>query len=167
MPGGLGYALGSVEGAACVAAAPPGERRRVRVPELRRVGRVAVEYVDPSAEAQARKYAFKCHRTVVDGVGTAFPVNAICYHPRHGTFATGGCDGHVNVWDGANKKRLCQLPRRPTSVAALAFSADGSRLAVAASYTYEMGERERAPDAVYVRTVAEAEVKPKAKRGDS
>jgi len=143
MPGGLGYALGSVE------------------------GRVAVEYVDPSAEAQARKYAFKCHRTVVDGVGTAFPVNAICYHPRHGTFATGGCDGHVNVWDGANKKRLCQLPRKPTSVAALAFSADGSRLAVAASYTYEMGERERAPDAVYVRTVAEAEVKPKAKRGDS
>ena len=43
----------------------------MRVPELRRVGRVAVEYVDPSAEAQARKYAFKCHRTVVDGVSPA------------------------------------------------------------------------------------------------
>lgn len=25
-------------------------------------GRVAVEYLDPSPEAQKKKYAFKCHR---------------------------------------------------------------------------------------------------------
>jgi cell cycle arrest protein BUB3 len=40
-----------------------------------------------------------------------YPVNAIAFHPIHGTFATGGSDGIVNVWDGANKKRLCQLRR--------------------------------------------------------
>jgi len=28
---------------------------------------------------------------------------------RYGTFATGGCDGYVNVWDGNNKKRLYQV----------------------------------------------------------
>ena len=66
-------------------------------------GRVAIEYFDRAQEAQA--YAFKCHR-----VGTTvFPVNALAFHPTHGTFATGGCDGLVNIWDGTNKKRLCQL----------------------------------------------------------
>lgn len=28
---------------------------------------------------------------------------------RYGTFASGGCDGIVNIWDGANKKRLSQV----------------------------------------------------------
>ena len=35
-------------------------------------------------------------------------------------------------------------------------------LAVAASYTYEQGEREHPRDAIYVREMAEVEVKPKA-----
>lgn len=38
-----------------------------------------------------------------------YPVNAIAYHPVHGTFATGGGDGVVNIWDGNNKKRLFQV----------------------------------------------------------
>jgi len=43
-------------------------------------GRVAIEYFDLSAEAQAKKYAFKCHR-----VGnTVFPVNALGFHPIYG-----------------------------------------------------------------------------------
>lgn len=45
------------------------------------------------------------------GADIIYPVNAIAFHPRHGTFATGGSDGIVNIWDGANKKRLCQLHR--------------------------------------------------------
>lgn len=49
-----------------------------------------------------------------------------------------GCDGLVNVWDMVNKKRLYQTPvPYPTSVAALAFSPNGSMLAVASSYTFE------------------------------
>lgn len=46
-------------------------------------GRIAVEFFDPSLEAQARKYAFKCHRQVVDGVDHVFPVNAIAFHPMY------------------------------------------------------------------------------------
>lgn len=73
-PNGHGYALSSIE------------------------GRVAMEYFDMSAAAQAKKYAFKCHRAQDDkGVDTVYPVNALAFHPTHGTFATGGCDGKVGA----------------------------------------------------------------------
>lgn len=45
-----------------------------------------------------------------------YPVHAIAFHPTYGTFATGGGDGVVNIWDGDNKKRLFQvgvITRRP------------------------------------------------------
>ena len=70
---GSGYALSSIE------------------------GRVAMEYFDPAPEVQAKKYAFKCHRTTTNGVDTVYPVNAIAFHPGFGTFATGGADGMVNA----------------------------------------------------------------------
>lgn len=60
----------------------------------------------------------------------------------YGTFATGGCDGMVNIWDGANKKRLCQFHRYPTSISSMDFNHDGTLLAIASSYTYEEGEKE-------------------------
>lgn len=138
-PDGAGYALASVE------------------------GRVAMEFFGLSEEEQARKYAFKCHRRSEGGRDTVYPVNAISFNKAWGTFATGGGDGVVNIWDGANKKRLHQISGYPTSVAALAFDAAGSLLAVAASYTHEQGEREHPADAIYVRPCAEAEVRPKAR----
>lgn len=49
----------------------------------------------------------------------------MAFHPLYGTFATGGGDGIVNIWDGKNKKRLAQLRKYPTSIASLSFSADG------------------------------------------
>jgi len=130
-PDGQGFALASIE------------------------GRVSIEYFDPDAEA--KKYAFKCHRIQ----NTVFPVNAIAFHPGHGTFATGGCDGFVNVWDGKNKKRLCQLPSFPTSVAALDFNHDGTLLAVAASYTFEEGEKDHPADQIYIRAIGDSDVRPK------
>lgn len=77
----------------------------------------------------------------------------------HGLLAGG--DGIVNIWDGQNKKRLCQIPGYGTSIAALAFSKDGQHMAVAASYTWEFGEQEHPADAIYVRPMHEVEVKPK------
>jgi WD40 repeat protein len=38
-----------------------------------------------------------------------YPVNAMAFHEPYGTFATGGSDGVVNIWDGNNKKRLFQV----------------------------------------------------------
>ncbi|CAL5329381.1 unnamed protein product [Camellia sinensis] len=109
------------------------------------------------------KYAFKCHRKSEAGRDIVYPVNAIAFHPIYGTFATGGCDGYVNVWDGNNKKRLYQYSKYPTSVAALSFSRDGRLLAVASSYTFEEGDKPHEPDAIFVRSVNEVEVKPKPK----
>ncbi|KAG9292830.1 hypothetical protein G9A89_016192 [Geosiphon pyriformis] len=122
MPNGEGYASSSIE------------------------GRVSVEFFDPSPKSQARKYAFKCHRKVIDGVDTVYPVNALAFNPTHGTFASGGADGVVNIWDGFNKKRLRQYPSYPSSVASLSFSCDGRFLAVASSYTFEEGEKDHPPD---------------------
>merc|ERR1711997_1380313 len=100
-------------------------------------GRVAVEYLDPSPEVQKRKYAFKCHRNKDGDVEHIFPVNAISFHKEYNTFATGGSDGLVNIWDGQNKKRLCQFHKYHTSISSLSFSNDGSTLAIACSYMYE------------------------------
>ena len=44
-------------------------------------GRVAVEYVDVAPEIQAKKYAFKCHRTKKDGQELVYPVNTIAVQP--------------------------------------------------------------------------------------
>ena len=107
-----------------------------------------------------KKYAFKCHR-IND---TIYPVNTIAFHPTHGTFATGGADGTVVTWDGANKKKLCSIAKCPTSVACLAFNADGSQIAIASSYTFEEGERDHPREEIYVRDVLDSEVRPKMKK---
>lgn len=63
-------------------------------------GRVGVEFLSTSS---GKKFAFKCHR-VND---TVHPVNCIQFHPKFpDTFATGGCDGTVVLWDGGNKKKV-------------------------------------------------------------
>ncbi|XP_028548528.1 mitotic checkpoint protein BUB3.1-like isoform X2 [Dendrobium catenatum] len=99
-------------------------------------GRVAMEFFDLSEASQSKKY---------------------------GTFATGGCDGYVNVWDGNHKKRLYQYSKYPSSIAALSFSKDGRLLAVASSYTFEEGDIPHEQDAIYLRNINEVEVRPKPK----
>ncbi|MCJ1341569.1 hypothetical protein MMC09_006865 [Bachmanniomyces sp. S44760] len=128
-------------------------------------GRVAVEWFDPSPESQARKYAFKCHRqTNEQGVDVVYPVNALAFHPIHGTFASGGGDGFVALWDGVSKRRIRQYQRYPASVAALSFSGDGRWLAVAISPGFEDG-REGSGNGtvgVFVRELGDGEAKGKA-----
>lgn len=107
-------------------------------------GRVAVDFIDKSPDVQAKKYAFRCHRRVnpEDGVDLVYPVHCLAFHPTYHTFATGGGDGAVNVWDGKNKKRIRQFPRYSSSISSLDFSKCGSMLAIASSYAYEEGEKE-------------------------
>lgn len=78
-------------------------------------------------------------------------------------YSLGGSDGFVNIWDGFNKKRLCQFHHYDTSISALNFSSDGTTLAIACSY---LDELEKPPEPVpepviYVRYVNEQEIKPK------
>ena len=44
-------------------------------------GRIAVEYFDPSPQAQEKKYAFKCHRQTIEDVDHVWPVNALAFPP--------------------------------------------------------------------------------------
>lgn len=143
MPNDAGYAISSIE------------------------GRVAVEWFDPSTSSQARKYAFKCHRqTSPEGVDVVYPVNALAFHPVHGTFASGGGDGFVALWDGIGKRRIRQYQRYNSSVAALSFSGDGKYLALGISPGFEDG-KEGGKDGedglvkVFVRELGETEAKGK------
>lgn len=106
-------------------------------------GRVAVEWFEDTAESQARKYAFKCHRqTAPDEEGggdVVYPVNALAFHPVYGTFASGGGDGTVALWDAEAKRRMRQYQKFPNSVAALAFSRDGKYLAIGVCPGFETG----------------------------
>ncbi|KAF3096722.1 hypothetical protein TWF102_006565 [Orbilia oligospora] len=139
MPNGEGYASSSIE------------------------GRVAVEFFDPSKESQSRKYAFKCHRQPEGDVDVVYPVNALAFHPTYGTFASGGGDGVVALWDGVAKRRLKQYPGYPASIAAMGFSNNGKYLAVASCNGFEDG-KETVPspeNKLFVREMGENEAKPK------
>lgn len=126
-------------------------------------GRVAVEWFDPSAESQARKYAFKCHRQAADDVDVVYPVNALAFHPGYGTFASGGGDGVVALWDGVAKRRIRQYQKYSSSVAALGFSGNGKYLAVAVSPGFEDGRDDVVEGEVkiHVRELGETEAKGK------
>jgi cell cycle arrest protein BUB3 len=79
-------------------------------------GRVAMEFFDSSEEVQQQKYSFRCHRGKEGGEDVAYPVNAIAFHPIYGTFATGGSDGLVNIWDGKKKRKIVKLPGSATKM---------------------------------------------------
>lgn len=142
MPSDLGYATSSIE------------------------GRVAVEWFEDTAESQARKYAFKCHRQAApDGDGdVVYPVNALVFHPKHGTFASGGGDGTVALWDAEAKRRLKQYQKFPNSVAALAFSGDGKYLAIGVCPGFETGQEDydgAGKTSILIRELGENEAKGK------
>lgn len=149
MPDGTGFATSSIE------------------------GRVAVEWFD--ADKAGDTYAFKCHRQTAtqqgeDGaeqeVDIVYPVNALTFNKVHGTFATGGGDGVITVWDAQTKRRVKQYPRQASSVAALDFSPDSKYIAIGVSPGFEDGTEEGETDQslvqVVVRELAENEVKAKA-----
>jgi cell cycle arrest protein BUB3 len=148
MPSDAGYATSSIE------------------------GRVAVEFFDASAESQARKYAFKCHRQnqpAPDGAGqtdVVYPVNALTFHPTYGTFASGGGDATVALWDADAKRRMKVYQKFPDSVAALAFSADGRYLAIGVCPGFETGMEDYSGEGrtkILVRELGENEALPKGK----
>lgn len=150
MPDGSGFATSSIE------------------------GRVGVEWFDPDYNNE-NKYAFKCHRqtstTTTDegqeeSVDIVYPVNALAFHPVHGTFATGGGDGVVALWDAKTKRRVRQYQKLGASVAAMDFSPNGKFLAIGVSPGFEDGFEDEEVDSslvkVVVRELGDGEAKGKA-----
>lgn len=176
------YALSDLVSASTAQAVEPWQRRESSLKFMTRAvacmpndqgyasssieGRVAVEWFDPSTDSQARKYAFKCHRqnsAETKGVDVVYPVNALAFHPVQGTFASGGGDGFVALWDGVAKRRIRQYQKYAASVSALSFSADGRFLAVAVSPSFEDGKEAvgEGKIGVFVRELGENEAKGK------
>lgn len=124
-------------------------------------GRVAVEYLDTEPDIQKKKYAFKCHRLKQNNVENIYPVNAISFHGVHNTFATGGSDGFVNIWDPFNKKRLCQFHRYPADISSLSFNKEGTVIAIGSSPVQCIEGEEKLKDVVYIRHITDSETQPK------
>ncbi|KAI8910802.1 mitotic checkpoint protein BUB3-like protein [Gorgonomyces haynaldii] len=116
-------------------------------------GRIAVDYLNTGD--QHKKYAFKCHRKKEEDTEYVYPVNAMAHHPtQQDIFVSGGGDGVVNMWNVALKKRVRQYTPYPTSISSLSFSCDGTRLAVASSYTFEEGDKEHPKDTIYIKNMS-------------
>ena len=98
-------------------------------------GRIAIDYFDPSPQAQQNKYAFKCHRhpSNDDSGDVIYPINILKFHSVLNTFASGASDGHVAIWDPVAKKRVKQYGKYQNAVQSLDFSDDGNSIVVAYS----------------------------------
>jgi len=124
-------------------------------------GRVAVEYIKRDPEKRKLRHVFRCHRMRSYEGECVFRVNSISFHSRY-TFATGGSNGSVNIWDGFSKHRLSQLYLYPLSIASLDFSDDGTKLAVGCSDLNVDGKpiNKIPKPKIYVRTVKNEDVRP-------
>jgi mRNA export factor len=63
-------------------------------------------------------------------------VNAISFHPLHGTFSTAGSDGTFNFWDKDSKQRLKGFSNIGSPISATTFNRNGTFFAYAASYDW-------------------------------
>nr|POE85440.1 nucleoporin gle2 [Quercus suber] len=140
---GSGYAVGSVE------------------------GRCAIQYVEE--KDQGSNFSFKCHRqqSPTDrNVSNVFSVNAISFHPVHGTFSTAGSDGTFHFWDKDAKHRLKGYPEVGGTISATGFNMNGNIFAYAVSYDWSKGYQfntPQHPNKIMLHPVVGDECKPRPK----
>lgn len=122
-------------------------------------GRVGVHHLDDGQ--QGKNFTFKCHR---EG-NEIYSVNALNFHPGHGTFATSGSDGAFNFWDKDSKQRLKAMSRCNQPIPCSSFNNDGSIFAYAVSYDWSKGAENHNPSTaknyIYLHLPQESEVKGK------
>ncbi|KAI8388118.1 WD40-repeat-containing domain protein [Radiomyces spectabilis] len=132
---GKGYAVGSIE------------------------GRVGIQYVED--KDQSKNFSFKCHR---DDSKNVFSVNAISFHPIHGTFSTAGSDGTVSFWDKDSKQRLKPFGNAGGTIPCTTFNRNGTIFAYAVSYDWSKGYKHALPtnpNKIFLHAVKEEDVKPR------
>lgn len=103
-------------------------------------GRCAIQYVDEKDASS--NFSFKCHRETPPNnrdISNVYAVNAISFHPVHGTFSTAGSDGTFHFWDGNAKHRLKGYPNVGGTISATAFNRQGTVFAYAVSYDWSQG----------------------------
>ncbi|KAJ4159966.1 uncharacterized protein LMH87_007901 [Akanthomyces muscarius] len=101
-------------------------------------GRCAIQYVEDKDSTS--NFSFKCHRDpVVNNSVSVHAVNAISFHPVHGTFSTAGSDGTFHFWDKDAKHRLKGYPNVGGSITATTFNKSGTIFAYAVGYDWSKG----------------------------
>lgn len=133
-------------------------------------GRCAISYVEE--KDQTNNFSFKCHRQTPApndrNAANVFAVNAISFHPQHGTFSTAGADGTFHFWDKDAKHRLKGYPEVGGTIAATDFNRTGNIFAYAVSYDWSKGyafNNQQYPNKVMLHPVQGDECKPRPKTG--
>lgn len=113
-------------------------------------------------------FSFKCHRQTPDGAGSVakvYSVNAISFHPQHGTFSTAGSDGTYHFWDKDAKHRLKGYPNVGGSITSTSFNRSGGIFAYAISYDWSQGHsgnNPQYPNKIMLHPITGEECKPRA-----
>ncbi|KAF9157407.1 hypothetical protein DFQ26_008768 [Actinomortierella ambigua] len=129
-------------------------------------GRVSIQYANQKDENG--NFSFKCHRDGPPGSkeSTVYAVNAISFHPIHGTFSTAGSDGSFTFWDKDSKQKLKSFPKMGNSIACTAFNRTGSIFAYALSYDWHRGYEgsiQGQKNTIMLHACQESDVKPRKK----
>lgn len=126
-------------------------------------GRCGIHYVEE--KDQSSNFSFKCHReTPSRDITNIYSVNAISFHPVHGTFSTAGSDGTFHFWDKDAKHRLKGYPAVGGPISATAFDHTGNIFAYAVSYDWSKGysaNTQQTPNKVMLHPVMGDETKPR------
>lgn len=128
-------------------------------------GRCAIQYVEEKDSSS--NFSFKCHRETPAGnrdMNNIYSLNAISFHPVHGTFSTAGSDGTFHFWDKDAKHRLKGYPSVGGTISSSAFNRNGTIFAYAVSYDWSKGysaNTQQTPNKVMLHPVAQEEVKPR------
>ncbi|XP_072045285.1 LOW QUALITY PROTEIN: mRNA export factor-like [Amphiura filiformis] len=127
-------------------------------------GRCAIQFVQ--AANPKDNFTFKCHRS--NGTSSyyqdIFAVNAIAFHPEHGTLSTAGSDGKFSFWDKDARTKLKTSEQMEQPITACAFDAKGSIFAYAVSYDWSKGHEQYNPQKknyIFLRGNATEELRPR------
>lgn len=128
-------------------------------------GRCAIQYVEDKDASS--NFSFKCHRETPPtnrDINNVYSVNAISFHPVHGTFSTAGSDGTFHFWDKDAKHRLKGYPAVGGQITSTSFNRSGTIFAYAVSYDWSKGYSANTtslPNKVMLHPVNQDEVKPR------
>lgn len=131
-------------------------------------GRCAIQYIED--KDSANNFSFKCHRQTPPNdrnISNVSAVNAISFHPVHGTFSTAGSDGTFHFWDKDAKHRLKGYPEVGGTISATCFSRTGGIFAYAVSYDWSKGYQfntPQYPNKIMLHPVVGDECKPRPKQ---
>ena len=129
------------------------------------------ETVANGVDVNRSNFSFKCHRQSPPNTkdqSNVYSVNAISFHPEHGTFSTAGSDGTFHFWDKDAKHRLKGYPEVGGPIVSTAFNRNGSIFAYAISYDWSQGYSHNTAQKVtkvMLHSVAPDECKPRPKTG--